>query len=234
MEKWFDYPLRIVRSKRRKRVSIRIVPGEICVSVPQRMDERIVQQMVMQKRQWIERKVAESTALPQPECYHYVDGESFDYLGARHTLRLEKGYPNWVVQQEQELVVTAGRRLSTEQRSRSAERQLKQWYRQQAEVWLQARTDHFATEIGVVPQSVVVRLYRARWGSCSSRGEIRYNWKLMMAPVDIIDYVVVHELCHLLQGNHSAAYWALVGRYLPDYRQRREWLKRQGHRLLAW
>ena len=75
------------------------------------------------------------------------------------------------------------------------------------------------------PRSVAVKDYKSRWGSCSAKGDISYNWKIVLAPHRIVDYVVVHELCHMLEHNHSSRYWKLVEKYVPDYRERRDWLK---------
>lgn len=79
----------------------------------------------------------------------------------------------------------------------------------------------------------MIRQQKRRWGSCNSRGELRLNWKLIMAPLPVLDYVVVHELCHLLHMDHSALFWADVGRVFPDYKTCRQWLKTYGH-LLEW
>ena len=91
-----------------------------------------------------------------------------------------------------------------------------------------ARVAHFAPIVGVSYGRVTIRCQKTRWGSCSSRGELTFNWRLIMAPPEMIDYVVVHELCHLNHMDHSPAYWKSVGNILPDYKVRREWLKENG------
>jgi predicted metal-dependent hydrolase len=105
------------------------------------------------------------------------------------------------------------------------------WYQQQASRILTDKTLHYARIIGVTPRTIVVKTFKARWGSCSSRHDIQYNWKLMMATEAVIDYVVIHELCHILHHNHSAQFWQAVARYLPDYQQCRNWLKLHGQEL---
>jgi len=82
--------------------------------------------------------------------------------------------------------------------------------------------------MGVAPNSISVRDYKSRWGSCSSKGEISYNWRIIIAPHQIVDYVVVHELCHLKHPNHSPEYWKSVKRVNPEYKEHRQWLKEHG------
>jgi predicted metal-dependent hydrolase len=87
------------------------------------------------------------------------------------------------------------------------------------------KTKRFAKVIGVNPNSITVKDYKSRWGSCSVQGDISYNWRIILAPHSIVDYVVVHELCHMLEHNHSSKYWKHVERYMPNWRECKDWLK---------
>ena len=98
---------------------------------------------------------------------------------------------------------------------------IEHWYRGEASAHLPARIEHYAPRLGVRPSRVTIRGQRSRWGSCSTRGTVSLNWRLMMAPSSLADYVVVHELCHLRHMNHSPRFWAMVGTVVPDYRERR-------------
>jgi predicted metal-dependent hydrolase len=91
-----------------------------------------------------------------------------------------------------------------------------------------------AVALGVRYRRIAVRAQRSRWGSCSARGTLSFNWRLVLAPHDVLDYVVVHEVCHLLEHNHGAAFWALVRRRRPDYADARQWLDEHGWELLAY
>ena len=95
------------------------------------------------------------------------------------------------------------------------------------------RTARFAPLVGVDYGRITLRMQKTRWGSCSAQGNLNYNLLLLLTPPEILDYVVVHELCHRKEMNHSAAFWAQVERVLPDYRQRRAWLKENGGALMA-
>ena len=108
---------------------------------------------------------------------------------------------------------------------------LEGWYRREAAAHLAARIEHYAPQLGVRPSRVTIRGQRSRWGSCSGRGTVSLNWRLMMAPSALADYVVVHELCHLRHMNHSPQFWAMVGGVVPDHRQRRRRLDELRGRL---
>lgn len=104
--------------------------------------------------------------------------------------------------------------------------------REQAREVLTKRTDYYKEILRVDYQRIRIGNQKTRWGSCSSRGTISYNWHLILMPEPIIDYVVVHELCHLVEMNHSPSFWKKVSEVLPDYQSRRKWLKENGNRYL--
>ena len=108
---------------------------------------------------------------------------------------------------------------------------IERWYRGEAATHLASRVEHYAPRLGVRPSRVSVRAQRSRWGSCSGKGTVSLNWRLMMVPGELVDYVVVHELCHLRHMNHSPQFWAMVGDTIPDFRQRRRRLNEQQGRL---
>lgn len=102
---------------------------------------------------------------------------------------------------------------------------LQKWLMKQAEAAISRQVQIRATQMGVNPVRISIRNQRSRWGSCSIRGNLSFNWRLIMAPPEVLDYVVVHELAHMKEHNHSKAFWAIVGRYSPDYGKYRTWLK---------
>lgn len=104
---------------------------------------------------------------------------------------------------------------------------------EQAAAILPARAAYYAPRVGVSYGRITIRSQRTRWGSCSSLGNLNFNCLLMLCPPEVIDYVVVHELCHRKEMNHSPRFWAEVERVLPDYRAARKWLKDEGQRIIA-
>lgn len=108
---------------------------------------------------------------------------------------------------------------------------LERRYRQAAKEYIPRRADYFAQRIGVSYERIRIAEQKTRWGSCSSRGTLSFNWKLMLAPPKVLDYVVVHELCHLIEMNHSPRFWKLVEEIIPEYKEYRKWLKENGNTL---
>lgn len=111
------------------------------------------------------------------------------------------------------------------------ERRLEAPYRQAAKEYISKRADYFADQLGVTYNAITIRDQKTRWGSCSSKGNLSFNWRLILAPPKVLDYVVVHELCHRREMNHSPRFWALVESVMPDYKQHRKWLKDNGDKL---
>ncbi|ELZ08592.1 hypothetical protein C479_14673 [Halovivax asiaticus JCM 14624] len=155
----------------------------------------------------------------------FEPGERFPYLGDEHEL---------VVEPRQKSAVEDGtirlRRSAVDQSS--VERALRNFYRRQARDYLSDRLDQFADEMGVAYDRLEIRNQRTRWGSCSTTGTIGLNWRLLMAPPAIIDYVCIHELAHLREANHTDAFWALVADHDPAYREHAEWLDEHSARLI--
>lgn len=217
----------LIRS-RRKTLGIVIRRGSVQVRAPQKLALASIVAFVEQKTPWIQTVLERHSQQPAPLQRCFEDGETLYYLGQKKTLRLLAGSAHRVQLLEDELWVQR-RNLGTEQARR---RQLADWYRQQAEVYFTQRCDYFAERLGLQPRALKVRLYKSRWGSCTQSGAVHFNWLLMMAPPAVLDYVVVHELCHLRYFDHSPAFWALVNKAMPDYKTHTAWLKQQS--ILYW
>ena len=125
----------------------------------------------------------------------------------------------------------AGNLLLGSDLSSRAEGLFRTWYRARAREILEDRVMHFALRMGLACLSVRITDAKERWGSCSAAGTLNFAWRLVMAPPPVIDYVIVHELTHLVEMNHSRRFWERLGRVLPDYVWRRKWLKENGHLL---
>jgi predicted metal-dependent hydrolase len=119
-----------------------------------------------------------------------------------------------------------------EQRQARIQQYLHNWYRSRALERLHQKAHRYAQQIGVSPAGISVRNFKSRWGSCDKQGKLVFNWNIIKAPHAIADYVVVHELCHLIHPNHSRQFWQLVSRYDPAFADHRQWLKGQGAGLL--
>jgi len=219
----------IVRSSRRKTAAIKIKKGKVFVVVPECLTMAAIESLVDKKHRWIKEKLAIQNEIMDIKPKEFISGESFSYLGKNHPLKIESGLYPVIKLHQDELVVSV--RDKTVDNSQAIKQLLFKWYKQQAESELRDKTERYSSIIGVNPSSVTIKSFKSRWGSCSIAGGIQYNWKIIIAPDRIVDYVVIHELCHILHHNHSPAFWKAVEKYCHDYRDCSAWLKINGGRL---
>ncbi len=224
----FDYTLR--RSARLKTVSIRVEPdGRVEVVAPAGADAERVAAVVRRKAKWIvDRRRRVEDMPPPPSPREFVSGETFMYLGRQYRLRVKAGAEGSVKLVGGHLEVTVARGTSAEARAEVVRGLLVGWYRAHAAERLPARVAEWAPKVGASPKAVLVREQAKRWGSCDAAGNVRLNWRIIQAPVKLVDYVVAHELVHLVHPDHGRAFWALLGRVMPDYEGRRAALLRGG------
>ncbi len=223
----------IARSRRRKKtIEIKLEPdGGVRVTAPVRAKREELRQVVLKRADWIICKASE--VVLQPPRKELVDGESVPYLGNEVRLSVETDGVRWVrvVFDQASLQITVPCHLDGEERRTAVESAIVKWYRSRAAEHLGRITEEWALLYGCTPARVLVRAQRRLWGSCSSDGTIRFNWRLILAPPSLIDYVVVHELVHLRVRNHSATFWTEVARLIPDYKSRRALLREVGPQL---
>ena len=155
----------------------------------------------------------------------FEEGKSFPYLGEPYEV---------IVERRPSSSITDGKfRLAQHHvKETSIKRALETLYRRNARQRFERRADHFANEMGVEYEEIEIRNQRTRWGSCSTNGILGLNWRLMMAPPEIIDYIIVHEVAHLRQPNHDNEFWSLVAEYDPEYESHAEWLMENSTQLV--
>jgi len=158
----------------------------------------------------------------------YVSGEAFSYLGRNYRLKVETGNFAPVKLLNGRLVVTVPTGTEQPHMVRNA---LIRWYKRQAEQKLTEKVNRFAPMVGVEPAGVGIRTFKSRWGSCTAKGKLEFNWQIMMAPNRMVDYVVIHELCHLIRHDHSPEFWRELARVMPEYQRCREWLREYALKL---
>ena len=211
-------PDKIVRSNR-KTLSISIDAfGRLIVRAPKKYSEERIFAFIREKESWILKKQAEKketgTALP-PENLH---GYKFLLLGKQTQILVDDG---------KKVGYDAEKNIIYLPREKTKERLVK-WLKENAKRILATVTERKAAEMGVSYKSITITSAKTRWGSCSGDNALRYTFRLLYCPKEIIDYVVVHELAHTVQHNHSKQFWQLVERYVPDWKNRRKWLKSHG------
>jgi predicted metal-dependent hydrolase len=229
-------PYRIRRSERARRARILVDGDGVEVVVPRRFPLREVEPFVEEKRAWIERtlKRLRETEAELPGA-RLEDGGFVPYLGQRLRLsvRVEPGRQrDHVVRRGEVLRVAlpadAERLLPGDGALRDA---LERWYRKRARAEVAPRLDAACARAGTSYTRLQIRGQRTRWASCSSTGAMSFNWRLLLAPAEILDYVVEHEVAHLERHDHSPRFWRLLASRCPDWREREAWLRRHGHAL---
>ena len=217
-------PDKITRTKRRTIALIVERDGRLIVRAPRRASSEDIEKLIAQKEKWIRSKqelAKETYAAFKPR--EYVNGEEFLFLGKKHTLEIvERSKPS--------LTLDETFRLSRSALPK-APQVFERWYRQQALKVFSERVEWYAKQHGYSYAKIRISSAQTRWGSCSSRGTLSFTWRLVMAPVEVIDYLAVHELVHLKVKNHSKGYWSVVRSIMPDYQDRSNWLKQNGHLL---
>jgi predicted metal-dependent hydrolase len=220
----------IKRGKRTKTVALLIQPNtSIIVLTPRLLSEEKIRQIVAKRAAWILRQTEKikrlRAACPSKE---FVSGESFPYLGRQYRLKVTrtKSLTN------SHCKLTEGRfhvKIHNDLKNREAaefvRQKLVEWYIAKAEEKIKERIAKYAALVGKQPQKVIVKDQGKRWGSCSHAQTLRFNWKIVMAPISVLDYVIVHELCHMVINNHSDKFWGRLRSIITDYPKKRTWLK---------
>ncbi len=224
-------PYTLRQSRRAKRISIRCKAHEGFELVyPVSETESAALAFFHEKQTWVLKTWAQAQAKPNP-ARTYADGSKLLYRGERINLRLiaQGDKSNFEFRNDQLKIVLPKRYHANQSLLRQA---IEAFYRQRAKSYLPPRLHELAQIHGFVYNKLRIKNQKTRWGSCSSMGNINLNLRLMMAPDRAIDYVIVHELCHLREMNHSPAYWSLVETCCPDYRHWIDWFKTNGDSLI--
>lgn len=227
----------IERTARRKTVALSVGYDGVRVLVPSDLSEEKVIAVVQKKAPWLLRKqVAYRELGGPPISKEFVSGETFHYLGRPYRLKVIND-PDAVVTR----IAARGSWLvapvpvdTTPLVRRAAVRSgLRLWYRGHAEAWFSERAAVMGGLLGISTPTVHVVDHSKRWGSCDAEGRIRLNWRLIMAPMSLVDYVIAHEACHVLEHNHSRRFWRSLETIMPDYEDRVRQLNRMGH-MFVW
>ncbi len=217
---------RLIRSSR-KSIAIIVQPdGALVVRAPLHTPLSQVEKLIAQKESWILKKQAEA-ARRQVETKppRFVEGALFPFLG--------RDYPLKIISNPPTPFLFSNAFFLDSSHLKAAASLFTRWYRQQAREIITQRVNFLSTRHAIQAGKIRITSPRTRWGSCGAKGSLNFNWRLVMAPQPVIDYVVIHELVHLRQRNHSRAFWSEVERLMPDYRQHQNWLKDHGYTLSA-
>jgi predicted metal-dependent hydrolase len=214
---------KLARSKRKTIALIIEHDGTLTVRAPIRASQTLILQFIHEKIDWINRTREKLKSSVQTPARHYTDGEKFLFLGSQFDLTL-------VGPQRPSLQFNSGFTLNhtAQQRAKAI---FTRWYKERAFEIISERVSLYAQRYNFNPKQVKITSAKTRWGSCSPSGTLNFTWRLIMAPLDVIDYVVVHELAHLRVKNHSRKFWNEVEEIYPGYKIKRKWLRENGEKL---
>jgi len=227
-----DLTYQLVRSKkRRKTISLTVKPGGLVViQAPYPVPQAEIDGFFQRKLPWIRQKLA-TPALKVPREIPVSDalaaGDKASFLGVAYPVIIGG------VNHNGGKLTFDGNCFILSPAAASGKDALRTWYRQAASSFLPDRVSAYEGIMGCNSHSVRISAARSRWGSCSADNRLAFSWRLMMAPPAVIDYVVVHELAHIREKNHSPRFWSLVGKFYPDYQSQRRWLRIAGAGLLC-
>lgn len=222
----------IARSTRRsKTVAVTVDPaGNVLVVAPERFPVDRLDVLVQRKAPWIVQQLRNLQSLPAaPAPREFVSGESVYYLGRHYRLKVHPDAVGDAKLRGGWLYVPAPDGAEQTAHVRAA---LVSWFRRQADERLPGRVETWSVKAGVAMPRVAIVDQQKRWGSCDRHGTIRLNWRIIQAPMRLVDYVIVHELVHLQHRGHGRDYWQAIGRVMPDYERRRQDLRQRGVSLV--
>ena len=224
-------PFEVEYSPRRRTVQIAVQgPGKVMVTAPAGRSDQELLDVVSKKGRWITQKLFMMKSMRlEPVFREMVSGETFPYLGRGYRLDLQMDEDA----KKPSISLKAGQ---IKMHSKSMDQEylrshLIAWYRSKAEELISDRVQYYSGKMGVIPKTVNIKDQKKRWGSCTTTGSLYFNWRSIMAPAPVIDYIVVHELCHLLELKHSTRFWSLLRAVMPEFEARKQWLKENGVKL---
>ncbi|MBI5019087.1 M48 family metallopeptidase [Candidatus Gottesmanbacteria bacterium] len=213
----------IIKRLSRRSISLHILEnGELEVRAPRFIPEFIIRQFVAAKEDWIEQTRLKLKTLPKSKKPVYKEGEVFRLGGKEYTLHITDGNA---------VVLTPTRLYFPKKFLSRAKHHMELFCRKFAKQFLTERVSVYAEKMKVTCRRISIRDTTSRWGSCSSTGTISFSYRLILAELSIIDYVVAHELAHVTHHHHKPAFWAYLSRYYPGYITAKTWLRREGHTL---
>jgi len=218
----------VIHQKNRKTIQVKIPTStHLEITAPNNFPNTSIEKILHDKCKWIVKQILHlSRAMANPINKSITHGATVLYLGTAHTLVFTNNHGSQpTIDLKDNQIITDIPLLNTAQTTSLVESLLKKWYLDSASNILSAKTSLWATKINVQPERITIKDQKTRWGSCSSKGNLNYNWRIVMAPPEVIDYLVIHELCHLRVPNHSALFWQEVSKFSPNYKNHRTWLQ---------
>lgn len=223
----FDYTIK--KSARAKNMSLRIdQEGQVSVTIPKRVNEKSAHAFVEKKSDWI---ILHLEKIPDRPTFDFITGEKLPYLGEKIKLYIRQKdikHAKANIVGDSIIVFINNEDSSSKKLIKEA---ITKCYKKNFREIVTEGVDEYNKHYNFKYNRIALKDNKTNWGSCSSKGNLNFNWRLIMAPMEILDYVVIHEVCHLKEQNHAEGFWKLVEEQCPDYKVKRKWLKKNGMKL---
>lgn len=224
---YLGYPLDIQRIPFQRHLKLRVqVNGTIAITVGKLISQKQIFKFLEQHKLWIDKSQKDHAELRKKyPIKKYINGEFFPYIGEEKPLKIELRKTKNLKFIFTSDFLLCHQPIDENFHSRDFKESLIKCYKSAGKKWLINRVNHWSMQMQLHPKKLSFRSQKTRWGSCSSSGNISLNWRLLAAPLPVMDYVVIHELAHLKHQNHSSQFWALVATFDPLYKYHRRWLR---------
>ena len=199
--------------------------GVLVIRVPHRIRKALIMDFIKRIRPWIIKSLLKyRNSCPE---YRFIGGEMLPFRGSSYCLKIisSEAMQYSVKMVGNNIEVEADLRCTSRERTEHIRQALRDWYLAQAGIIIPERFKHLAEHLDLRPNGLKLKQQTSRWGSCSDKSVIAINWQLVMAPPEVLDYVITHELCHIESKNHKVQFWARVSGFMPDYKVQRKWLR---------
>ena len=185
-----------------------------------------IERFIERKHSWIVGKLSEKEKQAKQAQKPFLPGEKFLYLGERYPLEIRESH-----HKESPLRLSFGNFVLQKDCVENARDLFVEWYKKEAEEKIAERINYYSRNVHLFPKGIRITSAKSRWGSCSRDNRLSFSWRIVMASLAVMDYILIHELVHIREKNHSAKFWATLESILPDYRKHRLWLRENGHLL---
>jgi predicted metal-dependent hydrolase len=222
------------RSLQYRRITLTIQSDRVRVSAPKHLSARRIKEFLTNQQDWIYKHWLEHCALLNRTEKQYINGEQFLYRGNVLNLRIDKDTQHSIRVKlvGKTLVVLIPQDLPDDEYLANVRKSIITWYKLEARRVLKNKLEVQAKRMQVTYNDFRLKDQKTRWGSCSSQGNLNFNWRIIMAPNEVIDYLIIHELAHLTHLNHSHGFWERVEDFIPEYKSCKKWLKDHGQELI--
>lgn len=224
-----SFSYHVVFSAKRRSIALQVRQGHLVVRAPLATNLADIKRVVAEQRLWVVKHLQQSKVLVnKPD---YLELGLLPLQNVKLPLTFKRMTKSSIISVDGVLNITVSNRVKPDRFNAKVIALLQDWYKQQAFIWFSERVNYWHKEMKVQPGQIVIGNWKTRWGYCKQNCELGFNWRLMMAPDWVADYVVVHELAHLIHLNHSSDFWSLVSDYYPQMEEAKNWLKRYQHTL---